>query len=141
MPIRTLTAVIVAALTLSACGGQSRPAAETTAATSVSSAPSVSSATSAPVATSAAPVGSPAKGDTPGREFVVGKWGTDGDCTLAIDLRPDGTSDGPFGAWTYSDGVISFPDDPEFKVNVTVIDDTTMQSTNADKTSTMTRCP
>ncbi len=77
----------------------------------------------------------------PSREFVVGKWGTDGDCTLAIDLRPDGTSDGPFGAWTYSDGVISFPDDPEFKVNVTVLDDKTMKSANGDKTSTMTRCP
>ena len=140
MPIRTvsirkLTVVIAAALAISACGGQSRPAAETTSATSVSS------ATSASVATSAAPVGAPAKGETPSREFVVGKWGTNGDCTLAIDLRPDGSSDGPFGAWTYSDGVISFPDDPEFKVSVTVIDDKTMQSANGDKISTMTRCP
>jgi hypothetical protein len=62
---------------------------------------------------------------------------------MAIDLRPDGTSDGPFGAWTYSDGVISFPDESDFRVSVTVIDDKTMQSTNAtsDKPSTMTRCP
>ena len=149
VPIRTLTVVIATALALSACGGQSRPAAETTSATSATSAASVSSATSASaasaasasVATSASPVGVPAKGEMPSREFVVGKWGTDGDCTLAIDLRPDGTSDGPFGAWTYSDGVISFPDDPEFKVNVTVLDDKTMKSANGDKTSTMTRCP
>jgi ABC-type Fe3+-hydroxamate transport system substrate-binding protein len=140
MPIRTLAVAIAAALALSACGGQSRPVAETASATSVSS---VSSATSASAATSASPVGAPVKGDKPSREFVVGKWGTNGDCTMAIDLRPDGTSDGPFGAWTYSDGVISFPDEPDFRVSVTVIDDKTMQSTNAssDKPSTMTRCP
>jgi hypothetical protein len=84
-----------------------------------------------------------AKGDKPTRNFVVGKWGTDGDCTLAIDLRPDGSSDGPFGAWLYSDGVISFPEAPELTVNVTVVDDETMQSTNGDngKTTQMTRCP
>ena len=74
---------------------------------------------------------------------MIGKWGTDGDCTLAIDLRPDGSSDGPFGAWSYSDGVISFPEEPTFKVNVTVLDPNTMQSTNdsSNKTSKMTRCP
>jgi hypothetical protein len=62
---------------------------------------------------------------------------------LAIDLRPDGTSDGPFGPWTYRDGVISFPEAPELTVNVTVVDDTTMESTNGDtgKTTRMTRCP
>ena len=83
------------------------------------------------------------KGEKPSREFVVGKWGTDGDCDLAIDLRPDGTSDGPFGNWTYTDGVISFADEPDFKVTVTVIDDATMESTNdsSGKTRTMTRCP
>jgi hypothetical protein len=57
-------------------------------------------------------------------------------------LRPDGTSDGPFGNWTYSDGVIGFVDEPDFKVSVTVIDAQTMESTNdTGKTSTMTRCP
>ena len=82
------------------------------------------------------------RGDKPNRDFVIGKWGTDGDCTLAIDLRPDGTSDGPFGNWTYNDGVLSFPDDPEFKINVTVIDPNTMESTNGSgKTAKMTRCP
>jgi hypothetical protein len=91
----------------------------------------------------ASPAPEPAKGEKPGREFLIGKWGTDGDCTMAIDLRPDGTSDGPFGNWAYSDGVISFPEEPDFKVNVTVIDHDTMRSTNAttDKPSTMTRCP
>jgi uncharacterized protein (DUF1684 family) len=61
---------------------------------------------------------------------------------LAIDLRADGTSDGPFGKWAYADGVISFPEDPEFKVDVTVIDSKTMESTNDEgKTAQMTRCP
>ncbi len=78
----------------------------------------------------------------PNRDFLIGKWGTDGDCTLAIDLRPDGTSDGPFGNWTYTDGTIGFVGEPDFKVHVTVIDDKTMESTNGSgKTAKMTRCP
>jgi hypothetical protein len=75
--------------------------------------------------------------------FALGAAALGADCAPAIELRPDGTSDGPFGNWAYSDGVISFPDEPEFKVSVTVLDDNTMESTNAtsDKTSKMTRCP
>ena len=117
-----LAVVIAAALALTGCGGQTKPAA-------------VASETS----TAAAPV----KGDQPRREFLIGKWGTNGDCAMAIDLRPDGTSDGPFGNWAYSDGVISFPEEPDFKVSVTVLDNNTMASTNAssDKASKMTRCP
>lgn len=74
---------------------------------------------------------------------MIGKWGTDGDCELAIDLRADGTSDGPFGDWTYNDGVISFVEEPDFQVAVTVIDENTMESTNSssEKTTQMTRCP
>lgn len=150
---------IAAVLALSACGGQTTttaassstaaPAATSSATQASSSAPTAASS-SAPVTSSAAsmtapsgPGAVPAKGEKPTREFVIGKWGTDGDCMLAIDLRPDGSSDGPFGNWAYSDGVISFPEEPDFKVNVTVVDDNTMESTNAtsDKTSRMTRCP
>ena len=84
----------------------------------------------------------PAKGEQPSREFLIGKWGTNGDCALAIDLRADGTSDGPFGNWSYSDGVIGFADEPDFRVNVTIIDAQKMESTNdSGKTSKMTRCP
>ena len=125
------------ALALAGCGGQTKPAADTPKA----DAPS----TSVVVGTEAAPStpAAAAKGEKPTREFVIGKWGTDGDCTLAIDLRPDGTSDGPFGNWQYVDGVISFPTEPDFKVNVTIIDDKTMESTNATnpKAAKMTRCP
>jgi len=144
----------VAVLALAACGGQTKPAADTSTAPSssassspASSSPATSSAETSSATTSSAsevaPAGTPPKGEKPTKEFLIGKWGTNGDCALAIDLRPDGTSDGPFGNWAYSDGVISFPEEPDFKVSVTVIDDNTMESTNAtsDKASKMTRCP
>lgn len=132
--------VIVAAagFALVACGGQTKPVPEKSEASTSTSASSTTSTASSTVATS--PVAS-GKGDTPTRDFVVGKWGTNGDCELAIDLRADGTSDGPFGKWSYNDGVISFDEEPDFKVNVTIIDDNTMESTNNGKTSKMTRCP
>ena len=120
------------ALALAACTGQTTTTADS------SHSPASSATSSAVVATSPA---APVAGEKPNTDFVVGKWGTNGDCALAIDLRPDGTSDGPFGNWLYSDGVISFADEPDFKVHVTVIDATTMQSTNDGKTAKMTRCP
>ena len=155
MKIRLAVAAF-AVFGLAACGGQTKPAADTSTASASSSAPATSEATSSPPASStaasstatsstalASPAVAPAQGEKPTRDFLIGKWGTDGDCQLAIDLRPDGTSDGPFGNWAYSDGVISFPQEPDFKVNVTIIDNNTMKSTNAtsDKPSTMTRCP
>lgn len=136
MKIRMIVGV-TAVLTLAACSGQAKPSEETPAA-SASSASSSAVATST-VATSAA--ASPGVGDKPTREFIVGKWGTDGDCTLAIDFRADGTSDGPFGNWSYSDGVIRFDEEPTVMANVTVIDDNTMESSNDGQTSMMTRCP
>ena len=132
MKIRLTVAPIAAVLVLAACGGQSKPAAE-------SSEVPASSAESRAAATSV--VAAPGKGETPPRDFIVGKWGTDGDCEMATDLRADGTSDGPFGDWTYSDGAISFVDVPELKITVTVIDDDSMRSDNGESTSTMTRCP
>ncbi len=145
MNIRFAAGLLIAAAALSGCGGQQKPAAP---ATSASAAPATSAPAAPATSASAAsatptPAAAPAKGDKPTREFVVGKWGTDGDCALAIDLRADGTSDGPFGNWTYNDGVIGFVDDPEFTVAVTVVDDDTMSSTNdsSGKTVMMTRCP
>jgi hypothetical protein len=144
---------VIAALALAGCGGKSTPAADTPDVPASSATAGQSASTPAPASPAApspapaspatdSPASAPAKGEKPSREFVVGKWGTNGDCTLAIDLRPDGTSDGPFGKWAYNDGVISFPEDPEFKVTVTVIDSKTMESTNGEgKTAQMTRCP
>jgi hypothetical protein len=128
------------------CGDKATPGGENSAG-SLSAASSATSSASAPnVSQSASTTSSPAvvaaTDARPSREFLIGKWGTDGDCTLAIELRQDGTSDGPFGNWSYDDGVISFADEPDFKVSVTVIDDNTMESTNgAGKPSKMTRCP
>lgn len=150
MKIR-LAAGALAILTLAACGGQTKPAADTSTAPASSASSSSASATSSEASSSSvtssaaseSPAAAPAKGEKPTKEFVIGNWGTDGDCQMAIELRPDGTSDGPFGNWAYSDGVISFPEEPDFKVNVTIIDDNTMESTNAtsNKASKMTRCP
>lgn len=139
MKIQLVVGMTAAALVLAACGNQTKPVAESSESSTSSSAVSTS-ATSTPAA--AGPATAPAKGEKPNREFVVGKWGTDGDCMMAIDLRPDGTSDGPFGNWTYSDGVIGFVEEPDFKVSVTVLDPDTMESTNeSGKKSKMTRCP
>src|SRR3954454_5789207 len=121
---------VIAAFALTACGGNTKPVAETSAASATSVA-SASSTTSSQVTTASAVA--PAAGEKPTREFLIGKWGTKGDCTLAIDLRADGTTDGPFGNWSYSDGVVGFVDEPDFKVNVTVIDAQTMASSNGDK--------
>jgi hypothetical protein len=124
-----------ATLVLAGCGGVTESAGQ------ASDEPASPTTSTAPAMST--PAAAPAKGDKPTKEFVVGKWGTDGDCVLAMDLRADGTSDGPFGNWSYSDGVISFAEAPELKVNVTVIDDQTMESHNTDsgKSTKMTRCP
>ena len=120
----------VTAFALTACGGTAQTAADPT------DTPASGEATVSSAAT-------PAAGEKPGKDFLVGKWGTDGDCDLAIDLRADGTSDGPFGDWTYDDGVIGFADAPDLLINVTVIDGQSMESTNdsSGKTTRMTRCP
>jgi hypothetical protein len=124
-------------LALGACGSSGNPdAAATEAAPASGAAPAPSE-----VAAAASPAAAaPATGEKPTREFVVGKWGNDGDCALAIDLKADGTSDGPFGNWAYSDGVITFPETPEMKITVTV-DGKNMNSVNAQGGKhQMTRC-
>ncbi len=144
------TAAIAATLVLTACSHETTSSATTSSAPTSSTAKSVTVSAPTGAPTTAAPTGSgsptssgpTAAGGRPSKEFLYGKWGTDGDCTLAIDLRPDGTSDGPFGNWSYTDGAITFADAPELKVNVTVLDDQTMESTNDQgKKSKMTRCP
>ena len=130
-----------ATLALAACGSAEKPAAE--ASQGANTAPAAPAA-SEPVAAAspAGPAAAPAKGDKPTKDFVIGKWGNDGDCAMAIDLKADGASDGPFGNWTYSDGVIGFADAPEMKITVTMVDDKTMDSKNAQGgVHKMTRCP
>jgi hypothetical protein len=123
-----------AAIALAACGGGDKPAAD-------EAKDAAATETAASTAAVAAPATASAAGGAPTKDFVVGKWGTDGDCALAFDLKADGTSDGPFGNWTYSDGVIGFPDTPEAKITVTKVDDKTMDSVNAQGGKhKMTRC-
>lgn len=129
--IPRFAAGVLAALAVVGCGGPTKTEAGTAA-----------PATDAPARAATTDAVTAAAGATPDRSFVVGKWGTDGDCTMAMDLRADGTTDGPFGDWTYTDGVISFAEAPELKITVTKVDDATMTSTNPDgETATMTRCP
>ena len=124
-----------ATFVLAACGGAEKPAAQASDASGSAAASSAAPASSAAAA-------APAKGAKPAKEFVVGKWGTDGDCKLAMDLRADGPTDGPFGNWSYADGVITFADAPEMKIEVTVVDDKTMDSKNSGGGNhKMTRCP
>lgn len=139
--IKRLIAASALALTLAACGSADKPeAAASDAAAATSEAASATGAPAADTAPAAAGA-APAAGAKPTKEFVVGKWGTDGDCAMAMDLKADGTSDGPFGNWTYADGAISFVEAPDMKIEVTVIDDKTMQSKNAQGVShKMTRC-
>jgi len=134
-------------LVLTGCGGKDTSASKNSGEISeAASSETASSETAAPASPSTVqstgPAVTPAKGDKPSREFVIGKWGTNGNCDLAIELRADGTSDGPFGNWTYDDGVIGFTDEPDFKVKVFVVDDSTMESTSesSGKTQQMTRC-
>jgi len=120
-----------AALAISACGGSKTPEGAATTAP----------AETAAVAEAAAPAAAPAKGDKPTKEFMVGKWGENGDCTLAIDFKADGTTDGPFGNWKLEDGVLTMADAPQ-KVHVIVVDEKTIDSKLDGKGASkmMTRC-
>jgi hypothetical protein len=121
-----------AALALAACHGNNKPADQGSA-----------SASAAPASSAAAAPAAATPGSKPPKEFVIAKWGNDGDCKLAIDLKADGTSDGPFGNWSYVDGVITFADAPDMKVNVVIsADGKNMDSVNAQGGKhQMTRCP
>jgi hypothetical protein len=93
------------------------------------------------VTEAAAPAGPAVAGAKPTKDFMIGKWGEDGDCTLAIDFKADGTTDGPFGNWSLEDGVLTMADAPQ-KVHVTIVDDKTMDSRLDGKgeSKKMTRC-
>lgn len=80
--------------------------------------------------------------EKPNRDFLIGKWGTKADCEPAVGLRADGSSDGPFGVWSYRDGINRLVDAPDLKVVVTDVDNATLESTNSQgEMLTMTRVP
>lgn len=92
-------------------------------------------------AEAAAPAGPAVAGAKPTKDFMVGKWGEDGDCVMAIDFKADGTTDGPFGNWNLEDGVLTMADAPQ-KIHLTIVDDKTINSKLDGKgeVKKMTRC-
>ena len=125
-----------AVLLLAGCGG-AKEAEETGDVATKAAAPAEAPA----AADAAAPAGPAVAGAKPTKEFMIGKWGEDGDCTLAIDFKADGTTDGPFGDWNLEDGVLTMGDAPQ-KVHLTIVDDKTIDSKLDGKgePKKMTRC-
>lgn len=131
-----------AALALGACaagegneaaGGNTAGAAENaTASANESASSSAAENASAPAAATA--------GAAPSREFVVGRWGEEGDCALAVEFRADGTMDGPFDGWSLDGNRLTMVGNPQV-MTLTVIDQNTMQSVGADgRARRITRC-
>ena len=119
----------VAALSLTACKSDT---ADTTAEATTASEPAATTAAAAPVA--AAP------GSKPTKDFMVGKWGEEGDCALALEFKADGTMVGPFEKWNLEDGVLEMVGNPQ-KISLTVVDDKTMESQiGNDPKHKLTRC-
>lgn len=127
--------VSTAALMLAACGGSAENATVANAAgeaglnaaaaadTENEAAPALENA-AAPV-TAAAPTAS--AGAAPTRDFIVGKWGENGDCTLAIEFRADGTMIGPFERWELNGAKLTMVGAPE-AMTLSVVDQNTMES-------------
>jgi hypothetical protein len=124
-----------AVLALAACS-ESKTAEEAAAPAAAAAAPAGDAA--APAAAAAAP----AAGAAPTKEFMVGNWGTDGDCELAIGLKADGTMDGPFDGWKLDGNVLTMIGNPQTST-LTVVDDKTVSAKNSEsgKTFKLTRCP
>ena len=134
--------IAAAALALTACGtGGGNEAAEgNTAAAPGNATESSNEAAPSPATENASAPTAAAAGGAPTRDYVVGKWGEDGDCTLAIEFRADGTTDGPFGNWNLEGNRLTMADNPQ-AMTVTVIDQDSMSSVGADgRTRRLTRC-
>ena len=126
---------ILPAVALAACNS-SEPAGEPSAAATSEAAPA-SAAAAAPTA----PAGPAVAGSVPPRDFIVGSWGEDGDCALAIEFKADGSMVGPFEKWEYADGVLTMVGNPS-KMHLKVVDDKTMESLLDGKSEPdkLTRC-
>ena len=100
-------------------------------------------AAAAPVgdAAPAAAAGAPPVGSAPTKEFMVGSWGTDGDCEMAIGFKADGSMDGPFDGWKLEGNVLTMIGNPQTST-LTVVDDKTLSAKNSEsgKTFKLTRC-
>jgi hypothetical protein len=86
----------------------------------------VATAEAEAVPTAAAAV--PAAGGVPTKDFIIGKWGDNGDCELAIEFKADGTMVGPFEKWELDDkGVLTMIGNPQ-KMHLKVVDSDNMES-------------
>jgi hypothetical protein len=79
------------------------------------------------MATAASAAATPAAGAPPTKEFMVGKWGDNGDCQLAIEFKADGSMVGPSDHWELNGSELTFKDFPD-KMVLTVVDANTMTS-------------
>lgn len=134
--------IATAALALAACGsgGGNEAAGNNTAVAADNAAESANQTMPTPAADNASTPTTAAAGAAPTRDYIVGKWGEDGDCTLAIEFRADGSTDGPFGNWSLNGDQLSMADNPQV-MTVSVIDQNTMQSVRAgDRPRRLTRC-
>lgn len=131
--------VFAAAVSLAACGG--KPA-ENSASADAGNVTENAAAPAAEPAKTETAAATPAAGSGPSKEFMVGKWGENGDCTLAIDFKADGSMDGPVDKWELDgNGVLTMVGMPQ-KMHLTVVDDKTMES-RLDGTGSprrLTRC-
>lgn len=128
-----------AALSLSACGGSNT--ADDAAAPAESAAAAAAAASDATAASPATAAAAPAAGAAPTKEFMVGSWGTDGDCEMAIGFKADGSMDGPFDGWKLDGNVLTMIGNPQTST-LSVIDDKTLSAKNSEsgKTFKLTRC-
>lgn len=130
MNFRVLLAA-TAALSIAACS-ESKTA-DDAAKTAEASSPAAAPASEAAAA--------PAAGAAPTKEFMVGSWGTDGDCELAIGLKADGSMDGPFDGWKLDGNVLTMIGNPQTST-LTVVDQKALSAKNnaSGKTFKLTRC-
>jgi hypothetical protein len=119
--IRNIALIAGLALTLSACGEAKAPEAAPSEAAPAASAPAT--AASAPAAA--------ASGGAPSKDFMVGKWGEEGGCDMALEFKADGSMVGPFERWELNGSDLTMVGNPQ-TIRLTVIDNDTMQSQVAD---------
>ena len=96
--------------------------------------------------TAAAAPAAPAAGGTVDRAFVVGHWGSNGDCSRTVSFNADGTGSATgeenAGGWSLEGNnlVLTAPGDPTQRVPVSRSGDNLVMSGPQGQQATMTRC-
>lgn len=131
--------VLAAALSLAACGGKTGTDEATN---NAAAAPENSAAADVDPAPAPAPAAVAEAGKAPTKEFMVGKWGQDGDCALAVEFKADGSMVGPVERWELNGAELTMVGLPQ-KMILSVVDDKTMESRldGKEPADRLTRCP